>query len=78
MTKEKVKGQAERKYLTAKQTAEFLGISERTLRAWRMNGQIDNKGTQPPRAYIRGKHIYYELGELYEWIREGTVDGYGM
>ena len=71
------KGQ-EKKYLTEKQAAEFLGISERTLRAWRMNGQIDNKGTQPPRAYIRGKHIYYELGELYEWIREGAVDGYGM
>ena len=50
MTKEKVKGQEERKYLTEKQAAEFLGISERTLRAWRTNGQIDKKGTKPPRA----------------------------
>ena len=78
MTKEKVKRQEKRKYLTEKQAAEFLGISDRTLRAWRTNGQIDKKGTKPPQAYVKGIHIYYELGELYEWIREGAVDGYGM
>ena len=57
------KGQT-RKYISEKEAAEYLGIAERTLRSWRSNGRIDNKGTHPPRVYVRGKHVYYELGEL--------------
>ncbi len=59
------KGQT-RKYISEKEAAEYLGIAERTLRSWRSNGRIDNKGTHPPRVYVRGKHVYYELGELEE------------
>ncbi len=72
----KEKGQT-RKYISEKEVAEYLGIAERTLRSWRSNGRIDNKGTPPPRAYVRGKHVYYELGELEEWIRCGAEDGHG-
>lgn len=67
------KGQT-RKYISEKEAAEYLGIAERTLRSWRINGRIDNKGTPPPRAYVRGKHVYYELGELEEWLRDGAVN----
>ena len=67
------KGQT-RKYISEKKAAAFLGISERTLRSWRHNGRIDNKGTPPPRVYVRGKHVYYELGELEEWIRDGAFN----
>ena len=67
------KGQT-RKYISEKEAAEYLGIAERTLRSWRSNGRIDNKGTHPPRVYVRGKHVYYELGELKEWIRDGAFN----
>lgn len=67
------KGQT-RKYISEKEAAEYLGIAERTLRSWRSNGRIDNKGTHPPRVYVRGKHVYYELGELEEWIRDGVFN----
>lgn len=67
------KGQT-RKYISEKEAAEYLGIAERTLRSWRSNGRIDNKGTHPPRVYVRGKHVYYELGELEEWIRDGAFN----
>ena len=67
------KGQT-RKYISEKEAAEYLGIAERTLRSWRSNGRVDNKGTPPPRAYVRGKHVYYEHGELEEWIRCGAVN----
>ena len=69
----KEKGQT-KKYTSEKEAAEYLGIAERTLRSWRYNGQIDNKGTPPPRAYVRGKHVYYEVGELEEWLRDGAVN----
>ena len=71
MTEEK--GQT-RKYISEKEAAEYLGIAERKLRSWRSNGRIDNKGTHPPRVYVRGKHVYYELGELEEWIRDGAFN----
>ena len=67
------KGQT-RKYISEKEAAEYLGVAERTLRSWRSNGRIDNKGTHPPRVYVRGKHVYYELGELEEWIRDGAFN----
>ena len=67
------KGQT-RKYISEKEAAEYLGIAERTLRSWRSNGRIDNQGTHPPRVYVRGKHVYYELGELEEWIRDGAFN----
>lgn len=73
----KEKGQT-RKYISEKEAAEYLGIAERTLRSWRHNGQIDNKGTPPPRSYVRGKYVYYEVGELAEWIREGATDTEGI
>ena len=63
-----------RKYISEKEGAEYLGIAERTLRSWGSNARIDNKGTTPPRAYVRGKHVYYELGELEEWLRDGAVN----
>ena len=72
----KEKGQT-KKYISEKEAAAFLGIAERTLRSWRRNGQIDNKGTKPPRAYARGRHIYYAEGELDAWIREGATDAGG-
>ncbi len=63
-----------RRYLTEKEAAEFLGVAERTLRDWRRKGHIDSKGTKPPRAYVRGRHIYYDEDELSKWIREGAAD----
>lgn len=57
------KGQG-RKYLTEKQAAEFLGISERTLRAWRQNWQINNKVDKPRTAYVQGKLVRYEYVEV--------------
>ena len=66
-----------RRYLTEKDAAEFLGVADRTLRDWRRKGRIDNKGTKPPRAYVRGRHIYYREDELVAWIREGATDAGG-
>lgn len=63
-----------RRYLTEAEVAAFLGVAERTLRDWRRKGRIDCKGTKPPRAYVRGRHIYYDEDELTEWIREGAAD----
>ena len=64
----KEKGQT-KKYISEKEAAAFLGIAERTLRSWRRNGQIDNKGTKPPRAYARGRHIYYAEARTYRTDR---------
>lgn len=66
-----------RRYMTEAETAEFLGIAGRTLRDWRRKGRIDSKGTKPPRAYVRGRHIYYAEDELDAWIREGATDASG-
>lgn len=63
-----------RRYLTEEQAAEFLSVAERTLRDWRQKGQINNRGEKPPKAYIRGKHVYYCEPELEEWIREGAKE----
>ena len=65
------------RYLTEKEAAEFLGVADRTLRDWRRKGRIDSKGTKPPRAYVCGRHIYYDEDELSEWIREGATDAGG-
>lgn len=59
-----------KEYLTEAEAAEFLGVAARTLRDWRRKGRVDGKGTKPPRAYVRGRHIYYAEDELDSWIRE--------
>ena len=64
----------ERKYINEEAAAEFLGISARTLRDWRLKGQINNKGEKPPKAYVRGKHIFFEIHELDAWVREGATN----
>lgn len=61
-------------FLTEEEAAEFLRVAERTLRDWRQKGRINNKGEKPPKAYIRGKHIYYSQDELIAWIREGATN----
>ena len=68
------KERTSRRYLREAEAAEFLGIAARTLRDWRRKGRINGKGTKPPRAYARGRHIYYAEDELDTWIREGATD----
>ena len=65
---------SERKYINEEAAAEFLGISVRTLRDWRLKGRINNKGEKPPKAYVRGKHIFFEIHELDAWVREGATN----
>lgn len=49
--------------LTQKQAAELLGLSPRTLEAWRL------RGTSPP--YLKlGVAVRYRLTDLHEWMAE--------
>ena len=68
------KGQEQRIYVTEAEAAEYLRVAERTLRFWRQTGRVDKKGTRPPKYYIRGRHIYDELHELDEWVRQGATN----
>ena len=63
-----------KKYFAEAEAAEFLGVAERILRDWRRKRRIDSKGTKPPRAYVRGRHVYYVEDELEAWVREGATD----
>ncbi|WP_303149109.1 helix-turn-helix domain-containing protein [uncultured Cloacibacillus sp.] len=72
------KERTSKRYLSEAEAAEILGVAERTLRDWRRKGRIDGKGTKPPRAYVRGRHIYYREDELVAWIREGATDVGGV
>lgn len=60
-------------YLTEAEAAAYLGVTLRTLRRWRYRGMLDMKGTPPPRAYKRGRHIWYVRYEIGAWIRGGEV-----
>lgn len=51
------------KYLTGKQCAERLQMSERTLANWRVQG----KG--PP--FVKKGRVRYPESELVAWMREG-------
>lgn len=63
------KGQEQRIYVTEAEAAEYLRVAERTLRFWRQTGRVDKKGTQPPKSYVFGRHILYELHELDKWVQ---------
>lgn len=53
---------------TSKETADFLGISEKTLRARRM------RGASPP--YIKaGRTVRYAPADVGRWLRAQTVAG---
>jgi predicted DNA-binding transcriptional regulator AlpA len=48
--------------LTTRRAAEFLGISEATLRWFR------HKGDRGPRSYaLTKRHVVYDLADLQEW-----------
>ena len=71
MKKEKEKT-VERKFLSEEQAAEYLCCAKNTLKDWRMRGSVTKQGLLPPRHYVRGKHIYYEIHELEAWVLEGA------
>lgn len=58
-------------FVGEQRAAELLGVATRTLRDWRFKGQVDKTGMKPPKAYIKGKHIFYDLNELRDWVRQG-------
>jgi excisionase family DNA binding protein len=54
----------EERYLSEGQVAALLGISERTLQAWRYRG-----GHTPPFLKL-GRTVRYRLGDVKQWLRE--------
>lgn len=74
MNAENKTARKERFYMTEEQAADYLRVTKRVLRDWRVRGALDNTGTPPPRSYKRGKHIFYERGELDTWISDGLCD----
>lgn len=52
------------KYLTETQVARLLGISPRTLQAWRY------RGGHTPQFIKVGRAVRYRLGDVREWLRE--------
>lgn len=63
----------EKKYLTSKQAAEYLGFSEGTLRNARVSGVLS--GHKAPKYYRIGKSIRYNIDELTDWIDDGIEVG---
>lgn len=61
-------------FIREQQAAELLGVEIHTLKDWRFKGCIDNKGTLPPKAYIKGEYVFYDLNELRDWVLEGSVE----
>ena len=51
-------------FLTETEVARLLGISPRTLQAWRHRG-----GHTPPFLKL-GRTVRYRLGDVKEWLRE--------
>lgn len=49
------------RFLTLDRAADYLGLSPRTLRAWR------SRGEGPPTAILGGR-IYYRVADLEEYI----------
>jgi predicted DNA-binding transcriptional regulator AlpA len=52
--------------LNEKQAAEFLGVSVRTLQAWRVRGA-------PPRFVKIGRAVRYQRRVLLEFLEQHTV-----
>ncbi len=53
--------------------AAYIGVATRTLQGGRLRGKIDKKGTPPPQAYQRGRHVWSLLEDLDEWIIGGAL-----
>lgn len=51
-------------YLTESQVAELLGLSPRTLQAWRY------RGGHTPQFIKVGRAVRYRLGDVKDWLRE--------
>lgn len=51
-------------FLTEKQVAKLLGISPRTLQAWRY------RGGHTPQFIKVGRAVRYRLGDVQTWLRE--------
>lgn len=51
-----------------KGAADYLGVPESTLRAWRHSGRA---GDQPaPPSYKIGRHVKYDIDELDAWVEQ--------
>lgn len=59
-----------REILTIKETAELTGISIRTWRFWRTNGE-----TATPRSFKLGRAIYYKRADVEAWIEAKYAEG---
>lgn len=55
--------------LTTKETAQMLGISEKTLYAWRKEGRIKPAPSETPAK--RRQPRYYRLSDVRRLIEEG-------
>jgi len=63
-----------RRLLTEKQTAEYLGISCHTLRQQRHTGPIGGEGRIPFIPFVKiGRNIRYDIEELEQWIKRLRV-----
>ncbi|MET0000990.1 MAG: helix-turn-helix domain-containing protein [Candidatus Thiodiazotropha lotti] len=57
--------------LTESETAEIIGFSRNTLRAWRVTGR--HHSSPPPRFVKCGRAVRYRYSELLEWIGQQTA-----
>ena len=63
----------ERRLLTTKEAAKYLGLGEGYLRELRMNGDRKNRLSPPP--FIRsGRAVRYDIRDLDEWIEANRID----
>jgi len=50
------------------ETAEYLGLPEKTLHEWTYKGAVDSAGSPPPRSYKVGRHRRYKPAEVVAWL----------
>ena len=60
-----------REILTLKEVEALTGISSRTWRYWRTNGE-----TATPRSFKLGRAIYYKRADVEAWIEDRYQDGH--
>jgi predicted DNA-binding transcriptional regulator AlpA len=58
-----------RRLLKSREMAEVFGLTDNTLRIWRMNG------TGPPFYRVGGKAVRYSEEKVREWLEEREKEG---
>lgn len=57
--------------MTAKEAADWLRYSERTLRVARSTGELG--GTTAPPFIKRGRHVLYRHADLVQWMNQFAI-----